>query len=183
MRVFNSFAVATAVSVISLVIMLSQPVGAGTISISAPAVTVGTVSTVSDCQEARCTDGVTTTLSDLSFMASPAFEQPVAWIDSTVSTPVGVPSTPIMTQGLVLSAGTLLDYAWTLTSRAKDFRDSSGEEKPVASTAGSRHPTIHAAPEPDQLAYAAGAAAMCCVWQLRRFRRSRSLSGVTAAVA
>lgn len=204
MRVFNnSFAVATAVSVISLVIMLSPPVGAGMLSISAPAVTVSTVFGGSDCQEgirdrecdshlnttdgslsadsaafyslrmaqpARGTAGVSMTLSDLSFMASPAFEQTVAWIDPTAPAPVSVPAAPIMTQGLVLSADTLLDYAWTLSSRSTSFGDSSGQEKSVGSTAGVRHPTIHAAPEPDQLLYAAGAAAVCGFWQLRRRR-------------
>lgn len=189
MRVRNSFAVATAVAVISLVAMLSQPVGAGTISISAPEATTISVSRFLAPRDAiddlDCDSRLTTT--DDSVVASVDFgslrlPQPATYTPATDNTGsfmtfldlsfVASPVAPIVTQVLFLSTGNLLDYAWTLSSKAKSFGDSTGGEKSDASAVAVRQPTIHPAPEPESLAYAVGAAAMCGVWQFGRRRRN-----------
>ena len=186
--------------------MLSEPVGAGTISITSPviATTYDVLNPAESVQadplsgpgasealdsfrmsrQARIAAGSSLPFSNPLLATSPSLEQGGTWISSTIATPAGGPAAPIATQDLGRLTGSLLDYACTLSRNAMSFKGSSGDDESVASTVSERHPTIVAAPEPDQLAYAAGAGAICGVWHLRRFRRSRSsCGGVTAAVA
>lgn len=183
MQARNSFAVAIAVAMASLVAMLSQPVGAGTISISSPEATTISVSTFlahqdaiddRDCDSRLATTDDSVVTASVAFDSLPTFQLAMNTAGASMTLSdlafVVLPAAPIATQDIFLSTGNLLDYAGTLGSKSTTSKDSSGGEKSDASTTGVRQPTIHPAPEPESLAYAAGAVAMCGVWQLRRRR-------------
>jgi len=100
------------------------------------------------------------------------------------STLAGGPAAPFMPQDFRLSANAPSIYSVNLSEETTTPEGSSGGKKSIASTASDSPPKIIPAPEPDSLAYLAGAGAIGCGLQLRRLRRSRaSRGGATAAAA
>lgn len=100
------------------------------------------------------------------------------------STLAGGPAAPFMPQDFRLSANAPSIYAVNLSEETTTPEGSSSGKKSIALTASDSPPKIIPAPEPDSLAYLAGAGAIGCGLQLRRLRRSRaSRGGATAAAA